>query len=87
MEQAMKQFFFTLASTLVGTDLRAVMLGGEASSEDMDRFRELLTKALPEDCKLPVRDWIDLVYVCASGAAARARDWVLTQANAEHDER
>lgn len=39
----MKQFFFTLASTLVGTDVRAVMLGGEASSEDMDRFREQLT--------------------------------------------
>lgn len=82
----MKKFFSTLASTPVGTDVRAVMLGGEASSEDMDRFSELLNKALPENYKLLVRDWIDPVYVCAYGAAARARDWVVTQANAEHDE-
>lgn len=61
----------------MGSYVRAVTVGGEASSSDMDHIRHW---------KPLLRDQIDPFYVCAIGAAHHAREFFLTQHLLKHDE-
>lgn len=39
----------------------------------MDKFRDILALAIPEDWKVHMRDQIDPIFVGAAGAAYRAK--------------
>lgn len=82
----MNTYFSTLKSTAAGPYVRAVMLGGEVSPEDMGKIREMLAEALPADYKSLLRAQIDPLYIRAYGAADHAREYVHKSARENHDE-